>query len=239
MSEVELSQASALDPDALAGQGIWAKPAERLATGIDQLGLAVSVSAQHQMLAYLALLAKWNQAFNLTAITEPMAMVERHLLDSLSIAPWIPKGLAVDAGTGAGLPGLVLAIAGFGDHWVLVDGNGKKIRFIRQACRSLGLAHVSPVQGRIESIDLPKPPAVIVARALASLGQLVDWTSPWLDQGSVLLAMKADLQESEINEVPASYNVSIRALKTAEPSVTRQLAVVGLSESLESLEATR
>ena len=239
MSEAVFAPLSGLDQAALSGEGIWAKPAQRLAQGIEMLGLDVSTTAQHQMLAYLALLARWNQAFNLTAITEPMAMVDRHLLDSLSIAPWIPQGLAVDAGTGAGLPGVVLAIAGFGDPWVVVDGNGKKIRFIRQACRSLALDKVTPLHGRIEAINLPKPPKVIVARALASLGQLVSWIQPWLDQGTVLLAMKADLQESEINEVPASYNVSIRAVNTAERGVKRQLALVGLVESVEGLEIRR
>lgn len=239
MIEAVFAPSSGLDQAALSGEGMWARPAHRLAQGIEMLGLDVSTTAQHRMLAYLALLARWNQAFNLTAITEPMAMVDRHLLDSLSIAPWVPPGLAVDAGTGAGLPGVVLAIAGYGDPWVLVDGNGKKIRFIRQACRSLALHQVTPVQGRIEALDLPEPPKVIVARALASLGQLVAWTRPWLDQGTVLLAMKADLQESEINEVPSSYNVSIQVVKTAERGVKRQLALIGLVDSVEGLEASK
>lgn len=225
-----------LDPQALAGTGRWAQSAELLRSGLSDLNLTVSDKAQGQMLAYLALLVKWNKAYNLTAVTEPEAMVNRHLLDSLSIWPYIPYGLAVDAGTGAGLPGLVLAIAGRGEHWVLVDGNGKKIRFIRHACRALGLTHVAPVHGRIETLALAQSPRVIVARALASLGQLVAWTERWLNEGAVLLAMKAELKESEIQEVPSSYNVSIRTLITADPTVTRQLALVGSAAAIESLD---
>lgn len=231
------AQASDLDLAALHGEGDWARPAQRLAYGIEAMGLDIDEAKQGQMLAYLALLMRWNRAYNLTAVTEPMAMVERHLLDSLSICPWISDGLVVDAGTGAGLPGLVLAIAGVGKAFVLVDSNGKKVRFIRQACRSLGLDRVSPLQGRIESVSLNEAPRVVVARALAPLGRLVEWTRHWLDTGTVLLAMKGDLQETEIDQVPASYNVSIQALKSADPTRTRQLALVGHAEAIERLES--
>lgn len=231
------TQASDLDPAALHREGEWARPAERLAQGIEAMGLDIDENKQGQMLAYLALLGRWNRAYNLTAITEPMAMVDRHLLDSLSICPWIPDGLVVDAGTGAGLPGVVLAIAGAGEAFVLIDSNGKKVRFIRQACRSLGLDRVSPIQGRIESVALDEPPRVVAARALAPLGRLVAWTQHWLDTGTVLLAMKGDLQETEIDQVPASYNVSIQVLKSADPTLTRRLALVGRAEAIERLES--
>ncbi len=227
----EASAATHLQPD-----GEWAEARARLADGIQTMGLAVDEARQEQMMAYLALLARWNRAYNLTAITEPLAMVDRHLLDSLSLSPWIPKGLVVDAGTGAGLPGMVLAIAGVGEQYILVDSNGKKIRFIRQACRSLGLNQVTPVQGRVESLTLEKTPQVVVARALAPLGRLVEWTRHWLDQGAVLLAMKADLQETEVDQVDASYNVSIQTLKSADPTLTRRLVLVGHAEAIERLE---
>lgn len=218
-------------------EGDWAKARARLAEGIKTLGLALEDRQQEQMMAYLALLARWSQAYNLTAITEPMAMVDRHLLDSLSLCPWIPKGLVVDAGTGAGLPGLVLAIAGVGERFILVDSNGKKIRFIRQACRSLGLHQATPVQGRVESLTLDQAPQVVVARALAPLGRLVEWTRHWLDAGTVLLAMKADLQETEVDQVPTSYNVSIQTLQSADPTLTRRLVLVGHAEAIERLES--
>jgi len=217
--------------------GKWAKARTRLAEGLQTMGLVVDEAQQEQMMAYLALLARWSRAYNLTAITEPLAMVDRHLLDSLSLCPWIPKGLVVDAGTGAGLPGVVLAIAGVGERFILVDSNGKKIRFIRQACRSLGLHQVTPVQGRVESLTLEETPQVVVARALAPLGRLVEWTRHWLDDGAVLLAMKADLQETEVDQVPASYNVSIQALQSADPTLTRRLVLVGHAEAIERLES--
>jgi len=228
----EATTAAHLQPD-----GEWVKARARLAEGIQTMGLVVNEAKQEQMMAYLALLARWSRAYNLTAITEPVAMVDRHLLDSLSLCPWIPKGLVVDAGTGAGLPGMVLVIAGVGEKLILVDSNGKKIRFIRQACRSLGLNQVTPMQGRVESLTLDETPQVVVARALAPLGRLVEWTRRWLDAGTVLLAMKADLQETEVNQVSASYNVSIQALQSADPTLTRRLVLVGHAEAIARLES--
>jgi len=218
------------------GLGRWEAPARRLALGIEALGLEVDPQRQSQLLKYLALLAQWSHAYNLTAITEPMAMVDRHLLDSLSVAPWLPKGLIVDVGTGAGLPGLVLAIAGFGDEFVLIDGNGKKVRFLRHVCRSLGLSQVTAYHGRMEEVVLDVVPSAIVARAVAPLGRLVAWTQHWLDQGAVLLAMKAELQESELAEVTGPYNVSVQPLKSLDPSLKRTVALVGLAESIQALE---
>jgi 16S rRNA (guanine527-N7)-methyltransferase len=231
---VTTSQLDGLDADALAGHGIWSAPAKRLAAGLEQMGLSVDQATQGRLLAYLALLARWSKTYNLTAVTEPMAMVDRHLLDSLSICravlEFAPRGWVVDAGTGAGLPGLVLALVGVGEHWALVDSNGKKIRFVRQVCRAFGLDSVQPIQGRVESLILDEVPRVVVARALAPLERLVDWTAHWLAEGTVLLAMKADLQESEILAVSPSYNVSVRALDSTEPGVQRCLAVVRLDE---------
>lgn len=229
-----------LDADALAGEGVWAQPAERLAGGVERLGLALDQSTQGQLLAYLALLARWSKTYNLTAVTDPMAMVDRHLLDSLSIHEtvrhWSGQGLVVDAGTGAGLPGLVLALSGAGKRWALVDSNGKKVRFIRHACRTLGIQNVEPIQGRVEALALGEVPTVVVARALAPLNRLVNWVEGWLAQGTVLLAMKADLQESEILEVSPSYNVSVEALDSIEPNVRRCLAVIRSSTAGRTLD---
>ena len=225
-----------LDSQALAGEGVWAAPAAHLSKGIEALGLSISAEAQANMLAYLALLAKWSKTYNLTAVTDPMAMVDRHLIDSLSMMPWVPRGFIVDAGTGAGLPGLVLALAGAGERWALVDSNGKKIRFLRQVCRSLALTSVEPIQGRLETVSFDACPEAIVARALAPLERLVEWANPWLDQGTVLMAMKADLQESEILGVSPSYNVSIKRLNTTDPTVTRCLALVGHAEAVKRLD---
>ena len=218
--------------------GRWQQPSARLADGLLRLGLAVDVDRQSQMLQYLALLSQWNQAYNLTAVTEPMAMVERHLLDSLAIAPWVPNGLVVDAGTGAGLPGLALMMAGCGDRWVLIDGNGKKVRFVRHVCRQLGLDRVSAVQQRLEHWASERRPDAVVARALAPLGQLVEWTSRWLDQGTVLLAMKADLQDSELAEVRPPYNVSVQALPSQAAGPKRTLAVIGRAGAVETVDNT-
>ncbi len=224
--------------DALNRQGRWQAPGQRLDAGLSALGWALSPERRSQLLVYLALLAQWSRAYNLTAVTEPTAMVERHVLDSLAIAPWVPNGHVVDAGTGAGLPGAVLAIAGQGERWSLLDGNGKKVRFVRHVCRQLSLNHVEAVQARVEHWACPRRPEAVVARALAPLGQLVEWTSRWLDQGTVLLAMKADLQDSELGEVRPPYNVSVQALSTPAGGVKRTLAMVGRAEAIETLDQT-
>lgn len=200
---------------------------QRLAQGIVTLGLAIDADTQTQLMAYLALLQRWNQAYNLTAITDPEAMVVRHLLDSLAISPHVPtKGQLVDAGAGAGLPGLVLAITRPQQPILLVDSNGKKVRFLNQARRALGLDQVSVVQARIEALQEQPAPAVVVARALASLDQLVAWCAPWLAAGTTLLAMKGELGADERAAVPPAYNVQRVPLQVPGLEAQRSLAVV-------------
>lgn len=168
-----------------------------------------------RLLDYLQLMSHWNRAFNLTAVTEPMAMVERHLLDSLSIAPWLEADRIVDAGTGAGLPGIPLALCCPERQFQLIDSNGKKIRFVRNAIRTLSLSNVEAVQSRLEALPVADCRVDITCRALAPLHQLVAWVAPQLAAGSRLLAMKAELSDTERNGVPDDYNVRIESIATA------------------------
>ncbi len=110
-----------------------------------------------QLLHYHALLHKWNQAFNLTAVRDPLEMIDRHLLDSLSLLPYVEGKRVLDMGTGAGLPGIPLAICLPQTQFVLLDSNGKKIRFVRQAMMELGLQNVEPVQARLEAYQPVEP----------------------------------------------------------------------------------
>lgn len=200
--------------------------AARLACGLDRLGIDLSPGRQEQLLAYLRLLARWNRAYNLTAVDDPAVMVDRHLLDSLSILPWLRGKRIMDAGTGAGLPGVPLAVACADRHFILVDSNGKKIRFLRQVRRELELDNIEPLQARVEALELESAPDEIVVRALAPLPRLIDQLGGFLDAGARLLAMKGRLEQSECSGVPEAYNVERIKLEVPGASGARCLVIV-------------
>lgn len=199
---------------------------QRLSAGLGELGLELEQSQVEQLLAYLDLLARWNRAYNLTAVDELPAMVDRHLLDSLSILPWITGEVIVDAGTGAGLPGVPLAIACPDRRFVLVDSNGKKVRFLRQVRRELGLDNIEPVQARLEEYVPATVPDEIVARALAPLPRLLAQLGRFIDDGARLLAMKGRLTPEECAAVGDAYNVDRIELKVPGADGVRSLAIV-------------
>ncbi|MDX1626310.1 MAG: 16S rRNA (guanine(527)-N(7))-methyltransferase RsmG [Wenzhouxiangellaceae bacterium] len=198
----------------------------QIGQGLDALGQALDAQSVERLVDYLAELSRWNAAYNLTAVDDPREMVERHLVDSLSIRPHLRGKVVLDAGTGAGLPGLVLAIAEPQRRYLLVDSNGKKVRFLRHVCRKLELGHVEPLHARLESLPLDPPPDEIVARALAPLERLVAWTRPWLDAGARLLAMKADLSEDEVAALGEEWNVGVHDLRWPGQPARRTLAVI-------------
>ena len=173
----------------------------RLDAGLAELGLEVDATARERLLALLALLHKWNRAYNLTAVRDPEQMVMRHLLDSASVATAVRGPRLLDVGAGAGLPGLVLAIL---DPWLevtMLDGNGKKVRFQRQAVLELGLENVTPVQARVEHFTT-RDFDQIVSRAFAQLATFVELTRPLLAEGGEWLAMKGRDAASELAELP-------------------------------------
>jgi len=208
-----------------------AELARRLRDRLDALGQTLPGAAIERLLDYVSELARWNRAYNLTAVTDPAAMIERHLIDSLSLRPFLRGREIVDAGTGAGLPGLVLAVAEPGRRFVVVDGNGKKIRFLRHVARSLALDNVEPRHARIEAIALDPAPDEIVTRAFAPLGRQIEHCARWLDAGARLLAMKGRLETAELDAVPGAYNVALEPLTWPGQQATRCLAIVTRGES--------
>ncbi|MEJ1379126.1 MAG: 16S rRNA (guanine(527)-N(7))-methyltransferase RsmG, partial [Candidatus Sedimenticola sp. (ex Thyasira tokunagai)] len=157
---------------------------------------------QHQkLLNYLALLVKWNRAFNLTAIRDPREMVSRQLLDALSILHLV-RGLRVlDVGTGPGLPGIPLAIA-LPDVWfTLLDSNGKKTRFVQQSIGTLGLRNIEVIQARVEAFQPQQGYDTITSRAFASLPKMVQLTSHLLADGGQYLAMKGIDPVDELDQL--------------------------------------
>lgn len=180
------------------------QPRARLRHGLAALGLALPDERVERLLAYLVLLARWNAAYNLTAVRDLAEMVPRHLLDSLAILPWVRGPGLLDVGTGAGLPGIPLVLAEPDLRVCLLDSSGKKTRFCRQVVMELGLANVEVVQARIEAYRPDEAPATITARAVADLPSLVRSVRHLLGPATTLLAMKGALPEAEIAGLAAA-----------------------------------
>lgn len=201
----------------------------KLESGIDRLGLDVSSAAVEKLLAFMALLKEWSGTYNLVAPREREFLLTRHLLDSLSIAPWLREGSLLDVGTGAGLPGLPLAIIKPEMEVTLLDSAGKKIRFIRHVDRTLKLGNIHPLHQRIEDLS----GAVytnITSRAFASLREFVEAVRPCADQSTRLLAMKGVNPRQELEELPDWVNVeSVEPLTVPYLHAERHLVLMSIS----------
>ncbi len=171
---------------------------ELLLAGAGELGIALDEVQTGQLLALLELVVEWNQKFNLTAITEPVAMVQKHLLDSLTVQRWIKGPFVTDVGTGAGFPGLPLAIVNPTLRFTLVDSTAKKIRFVEHAIQALGLKNVSAVCSRAETWTPGQRAASVVSRALGSLPDFVRHAGHLCANSGRLLAMKGRGPSAEL-----------------------------------------
>jgi 16S rRNA (guanine527-N7)-methyltransferase len=205
----------------------------RLEQGIAELGLRVPAEAVPRLLDYQALLERWNAAYNLTAVRDPAEMITRHLLDSLAILPYVQGATLADLGTGPGLPGIPLAIVAPGREILLVDSNGKKVRFLREAIRALKLEGVRAVQSRVE--DVQGQFDCITARAFASLADMLGWGGHLLTPGGTWLAMKGKRPDDELPGMPSGFEVrAIHELAVPGLQAERSLVVIGRSRSSES-----
>lgn len=179
--------------------------AGELRAGSEELGISLQQSQYDQLLEFINLLGKWNQVYNLTAITEPHKMLTHHLLDSLSMMPYLLKAKKVlDVGSGAGLPGIPLAIAMPDTIWIMLDSNARKTRFIRQAIAHCGLHNAQVVQARVQDYHAPDSPDFIVSRAYASLAGFCDSVAHLMAPQTCLLTMKTGLRPEEAGELDTS-----------------------------------
>ncbi len=202
---------------------------ELLSAGVDALGLALPADVLARQVDFLALLARWNARFNLTAVREPRAMVTRHLLDSLALLPHLRGNQLADLGSGAGLPGIVLAMAEPRLTVTSVDANGKKIRFQRAAVRELGLGNVEPVQCRVEALQGRF--AQVTTRAFASLGDTLALAGHLLPPGGRLLALKGRCPDEELAQIGAPYRVGdVRPLQVPGLDAERHLVIIERTE---------
>lgn len=197
-----------------------------LLDGLNQLSLDAGLA--DSLLAYLELLQKWNKAYNLTAIRDPHDMVVLHLLDSLTVLPYLRGTAVLDVGTGAGLPGIPLAIAHPDVAFTLLDTNGKKTRFIEYAVRQLGVANVRVEKSRIEEYAPPDKFTTIVSRAFSSLDAFARVCHPLLRTDGYLLAMKGKLPKEEIDALnKAQWEVSSQPVDVPGLDAERHMVMLG------------
>lgn len=178
---------------------------------IGQMALDVSATQLDQLVEYLSLLEKWNKAFNLTAIRNPEEMIDRHLVDSLSILEYVQGPRIIDVGSGPGLPGIPLAICRPDISVTTLDSNGKKTRFQNQVKLALGLDNLTVINGRAEQCET-EPFNEVISRAFASLSDMITWTRQLCASDGVFLAMKGLYPEEEIAAMPEGIR-----LKTTYP----------------------
>lgn len=189
---------------------------EKLEAGARQLGIDLAPSTIEKLLAYLALLVKWNKVHNLTAVRDPEEMVTLHLLDSLSVLPHVPAGRLLDVGSGAGLPGIVLAICRPDLQVTTIDAVQKKASFMRQAKAELQIDNLQVVAGRVEQLKPSEPFNTVISRAFSEIALFIKLTRHLIAEDGLWLAMKGQMPQEELEAV------------TFKPSRIEELKVLGL-----------
>jgi 16S rRNA (guanine527-N7)-methyltransferase len=179
-----------------------------LETGLRELNLNCSSLQLEKLLKYLELLQRWNKAFNLTAIRDPLQMVRLHLLDSLAIHPYV-QGLKsiIDVGTGPGLPGIPLAILNPEINFTLLDSNGKKTRFLFQAINELKLTNASEINHRVEVYQPNQLFDAVISRAFSSISDMLNQCDHLVSDQGCFLAMKGKKPDSELSQMSKAYKV--------------------------------
>jgi len=203
-------------------------PDQQLIRGLEVLDLTLAPSRVEKLLAYLALLAKWNKVYNLTAVRDESRMVSHHLLDSLAVLPHIGATRMLDVGSGGGLPGIPLAIARPEMHVALLDSNRKKAAFLKQAAIELELANVDVTSERVEKFQAAERYDLIISRAFADLGEFVSAARHLLVPDGLFVAMKGLFPHEEIGHLPAGFKVEMVVPLTV-PGVDAQRHLVIVS----------
>ena len=198
------------------------KLATMLAQAIDELGLTLSAQQQRTLLLYLDQLLLWNKAYNLTAITDPVEALIKHIIDCLAIITHLPPGSLLDIGTGAGLPAVIIAICQPERQCTALDSNQKKIRFIKQISSELGLSNMQPIASRIEAHEASYE--VVTSRAFASLIDFVEVAQPRLAENGYLCAMKGKApSDEELQALSDAWQIRTIALKVPRLQDSRHL----------------
>ena len=199
--------------------------AQQLAQGVKELGVALPAGAQERLLQYLALLQKWNRVYNLTAVRETQRMVSEHLLDCLAVTPYIGEKTILDVGSGAGLPGIPLAVALPAARVTLLDSNHKKAAFLQQAITELKLGNVAVACERAEHWKPATRFEIVISRALSDLGEFVALAGRHLAAGGRLAAMKGVHPYDEIAQLPQAWQAR-QVIPLAVPGLRAQRHLV-------------
>jgi len=203
------------------------EPVDLLGRGLDEMGLAVAEDSRIRLIEYLRLLEKWNQVYNLTAIRELRKAVSVHLLDSLALMPFVTAGRLLDVGSGAGLPGIPLAVARPELSVTLLDSNHKKAAFLSQAVSELGLKNAKVVCQRVETWRPEERFDYIVSRAFSEIAEFVTLSQHLLAPKGVLAAMKGVLPFEEIERLPPEFRLrQLHPLSIPSLEASRHLVVI-------------
>ena len=199
----------------------------KLSRLLDEAGISLTDHQKNQLVAYVDMLHKWNKAYNLTSVRDPNEMLIRHILDSVVVAPHLVGSRFIDVGTGPGLPGIPLSIVLPDAHFTLLDSLGKRIRFLRQVQHELGLTNITPVQSRVEDFPAEPPFEGVISRAFASLNDMVSWCHHLPGQGGRFYALKGQLPDDEIGQLPAEFAVdSVIKLRVPQLDGERHLVMI-------------
>ncbi|MDO9105762.1 MAG: 16S rRNA (guanine(527)-N(7))-methyltransferase RsmG [Methylovulum sp.] len=197
-----------------------------LDSGLDSLNMQLTEYQIEQLLAFLKLMEKWNKAYNLTAIRNKEDMVSLHLLDSLAIIPFVTGQRVIDIGTGAGLPGIPLAICLPDVEFTLLDSNAKKTRFVQQAILELKLNNVVVCHHRAENYHPEKPFSTVLTRAFASLPDIIKLTAHLLAKEGVLLAMKGQNLNAELAQLSGNVSAKTTVIPVRVPGIEAERCLV-------------
>lgn len=199
---------------------------KRLEQGLHGLNLDLPAPTREKLLIFLELLEKWNRVYNLTAVRDPEQMVPRHLLDSLSVLPHLHGAQVLDIGTGAGLPGIPLALARPDLEFTLLDSNAKKTRFATQAMHELGLKNITIVQERVEKFHPAIKFDTLIARAFASIPDMLAASRHLCAPHGRFLVMKGVFPQEELAAVIDGYRAEVKALRIPGLDAARHLVIL-------------
>jgi 16S rRNA (guanine527-N7)-methyltransferase len=189
------------------------KLSDILAQGVIQLGLDVNQEQQVKLVDYVERIHKWNKAFNLTSVRDPEQMMVKHILDSLSVVPYLSGQNIIDVGTGPGLPGIPLSIVYPQKQFTLLDSLGKRVRFMKQCAFEMKLDNITPIQSRVEEHQPEQAYDIVLSRAFASLKDMLHWCGHLVDSEGKFLALKGQYPTDEIADIEQDYHVlSVQSL---------------------------